>query len=497
MNNTFLKDIEAKITSGQVTEARHLLQAVEVTKVPRNKVCAVAQLAKRAGLSDLALKLIKPYVRSHNKLIEPTPTECLDYATALVSVGGAEEAVELLSRKEVLAHDPKAHLYLAFAWFARWDYRSALKPLQEYLSRTDEGSYQHAIGQVNYSAALINLELYEEAEKILLKLIPEFQSQNYSILSGNCRELLAQIYFRLNKTAEARRLLEEALPLLGGKMPDTLFVNKWLALIALKDNPGSTEAQRVFEDIRSQAVEIHHWESVRDLDFHSAMITSKLDILKRVYFGTPLNHYREQLLNKYPNIRQGGTLRHLEPGSEESNVISLEELFKGEKPLFKPGSLNHNMFHLLLADFYRPIRVGTLFEKLYPGEYFDPDHSAQKVKMQISRLRKSLKPFGIEITEMNGKGYMLTSQKGVCLKYAQLFDLNPENKSQLHLEVIQEKFHDRPFTCSEFARLMGVNDRTALRWLTELIEGNQILKSGARKGVRYQLLVSGSSQRAA
>lgn len=495
MNDSHLKDIEAKITSGQVTEARHMLQAVEVTKVPRNKVCAVAQLAKRAGLSDLALKLIKPYVRSHNKLIQPTPAECLDYATALVSVGGAEEAVELLSRKEVLAHDPKAYLYLAFAWFARWDYRSALEPLQQYLSLTEMGSYQHAIGQVNYSAALINLEEYAEAEKILLKLIPEFQSQNYSILSGNCRELLAQIYFRLNKTGEARRLLEEALPLLGGKMPDTLFVNKWLALIDLKNNPGSSEAQKKFEGLRRQALEIHHWESVRDLDFHSAMISSKLDVLKRVYFGTPLQHYREQLLNKYPKVGQSGTLRCL--GSEtDGEVIDLEQLLKGEKPLFKPGSLNHNMFHLLLADFYRPIRVGTLFEKLYPGEYFDPDHSAQKVKMQISRLRKALKPLGIEITEMNGKGYRLTSQKGVRLKYNQPFDLNPEDKSQLHLEIIQEHFQDRPFTCTEFARQMGVNDRTALRWLTELIEQNQILKTGARKGVRYQR-ISGASHLAA
>ena len=106
MKKEKLEEIEGLISAGQSARARKLLEGLRVSKIPRNRMSTVANLCRRVGLAELALKILKSVVRSSNSQVKAKANEVVVYAQALSSIGGSEEAIRLLNNDYILQEEP-------------------------------------------------------------------------------------------------------------------------------------------------------------------------------------------------------------------------------------------------------------------------------------------------------------------------------------------------------------------------------------------------------
>ncbi len=487
MNTDLYQEIEELIKTGQSDLARKKINRFVISKIPRNRLASVADLCRRAGLPEMALKVLKPVVRPQNPNIQASPQEMAYYGQSLVSIGGGEEAIRLLNKPDVIEKEVKSLLFLSFAYFSQWNYQAAIPHLEKYLQRVDEKSYTHSVGQVNYAAALIAVRDFAKAETILQPLIKYFDSQNHNVLAGNCRELLAQIYYHNDQLPQATPLLDEAKMFLGGKQPDTLFVEKWQALIRVKKEGASSESLKELNRIKIQARKRHHWETVRDLELQQSLLTHDLNLYNQVYFGTPFPRLREKIQQMSNMITKKTYIRNISETKQLNLFYDLNHIDSGDKALFKTGSLYHRLFLQLANDFYRPLRIPTLFSRLYPDEYFEPECSSQKVKMLISRLRKMIKPMGLEVLEMRGTGYTLGASLPIGLVYREKDKALPQDPLTSRWQKLLETWPDQDFRASDMVSLFNISSRSASRWLKEMVDEGTLIKLGEKKGTRYRL----------
>jgi two-component system, OmpR family, response regulator len=74
--------------------------------------------------------------------------------------------------------------------------------------------------------------------------------------------------------------------------------------------------------------------------------------------------------------------------------------FRGRRVFLSP--LDERLAEALVASFDRGVPDAQLFEKIWEGE-----GDASKVRVHISRLRKRIRPLGLEIASIRGFGYRL------------------------------------------------------------------------------------------
>lgn len=480
MANLSLNELDELIRTGKAGEVRRHLKNINLSQLSRKQRVQFARLCSRSGIFELGLKALRKFVYPENTLITPTNEELCEYGHALTSIGGGLEAIGLLKDVESV---PRAKLITAFAYFSQWSYPSSLPFLEDYLSLVDENSYEYLIGQVNYAAALLGSRKMEAARELLLNILGKIEESDHRILRGNCRELMAQIYFRRGNLLEATKLLNLASSDLGNKYPDALFVDKWNLLITIKDSQ-ITEMNSKIIQFREICHKHFDWETLRDFDYQLCQINGDELLFNKTYFGTPYEFWRKTALSEVHFPVHDTYHRNLGDNDTEDSVeIELESLHNGSNPIFKMGSLYHRLFEMLAQDFYRPHRLVQLFSLLHPDEYFDPEFSSKKMRVLMVRLRKMLLPLGIEIEERSGQGYFLKSQKNLTFIYSNV--TRSIEAEDAKLREIDSKFPDGMFSSEEVATLFGVSKRTAVRWLNEYIEQGQVEKKGEKKGAHY------------
>jgi len=75
--------------------------------------------------------------------------------------------------------------------------------------------------------------------------------------------------------------------------------------------------------------------------------------------------------------------------------------FRGRRVFLSPT--DKQLAEVFVASFGRGVAEAELFERIWDGE-----GNASKVRVHISRLRKRIKPLGLEIHSIRGFGYRLT-----------------------------------------------------------------------------------------
>ncbi len=482
-----LVEIKEKLTAGQTDEANELLSSIKVDRLTRNQKCELASIARRLGNPVLALKLLKPFVRSDNQLVQPKSDEILEYANALSAIGGASESIKLLNDKKVQEELPLSYLYLAFAQITCWHYESALDSLNQFLKTEPADSYRSQIARVNIIACKVSTNRFEEARDDLLKLLPELKGQEKLILYGNCLELLGQVYFQLKDYSESEKVLLEAASILEGKMPDWIYVQKWLCLIKLVRNPGQKESIEAINGVRDLAREYRDWETLRDIDLWLGVLAGKKDLTDKVFFGTPRETYKDRIEFFSPNDTSEVFCRWMGPRNENRKQISLSIFSEDWREMFPDYCLEQELFKVLLSDFYRPVGVTEIFFKIYPNEYYHPVFSINKVRVLVSRLRKVLTKLNLKITEIPSQGYILESEEPIELIYSRAELPQAMTKEEFYSFKIKNVFLTNWFSAKEFAQILGSSDRTSRRILARLIESGSILKEGKNKNAMYRI----------
>lgn len=460
--DTLAKTIDELIKQNRHQTARQLLIKARPSKLPRGYLVKFASLCRRCQLNNLSLKILNLVVRSEKELDEPaTDDEKAEYAVTLQRVGSNNEAVELLNqidRNKV----PQANLYMAFSFFSQWEYQQAIPFLKTYIMDPKINSYQALVGRVNLAAALLATGDFTEASELLGQIKNETLANNHLLLHMNSLELLAQIAFLKNDFVYSKKLLTEAQNFGAEQKTDltAIFVKKWRLIIDGIESNNSNGLRQMQEAEKNKNSEIF-----RDLDYYIFKIDQNLNLGIKLLCGTPFSIYRNRIYPLIPPNTLARDYLFSEHFFPTNNIKTIGDPLGLD--LFKTGSLIPSVLLAITEDFYRGIRVGSLFAKLYPDEYFNPYSSPAKIHQLVNRTNLLLRDLRWPIKIFHQGQYyhsnITSSEFGLKLKV----DRPVINPAHLRFFAFKEKLGKAKFTSKEMSHLMQITPSAANKLITQ------------------------------
>lgn len=474
------------IRAGRGAEVRRQLAELAPGKIPRAHYQSIGALCRRADYVSMGLRLLNPVVRDRQKgAAAPTEAEKIEYAALLIRIGAGDEAENLLRSVDSSAQ-PEALLFQAFAVISHWNYRAAIPLLESYLQRCDPEQYSARVAKVNLFASYLQARPREDWRAGLLTLLGELRQRQDRLLQGNVLEMLAQAALLGGDFSDAARWVSEAkvhLAAQGGR--DEMYAHKWEIFLALRSRGPGAEVTAAVERLRSQATRLGHFETLRQLDVYWAEATGDDSLFHKLYFGTPFPLFREKILESWQPAAVPSTYDWKWGKGEGEVRLNLMQLAQNGGQ----GQWSRLGIRLLLAlsaDFYRPSRIPTLFYRLYPQEFFNPLHSAQRIHFAVKDLRKSLRKSAIPLViEADGNGYRLTASAGVSLTVA--LDLTVTVPEQERVQALVKHFGHRLFSSGEASRALALPGRSLNRYLRQAVERSQLVRSGVGRSTRYRV----------
>ena len=474
-----VRDIEDYIRSGNASAARTQLKQVAKGKIPRRDRLKLATFARRLSRPELGMQLLHRLVRPSGGVpCQATEEEKVEYAACLLRIGAGRESLEILKAVNTKLF-PESLLFQAFALVSQWEYRASIPVLQSYQETPDLTPYQRAVGDANLAAALV-YEREENAKSFVDELLQRCQSQGYQLLIGHLLMMEAEDAIFHEHWNKAESYLNDAKSLLShDETLESLFIQKWRVILKLYRDKNPSDIP-LLNEVRQQATLLKHWETIRNCDYHQAIAFKDISLLHRVYYGTQFPSLKQRLLSE-SKLKLTVQNQYIWTSSE---VNKQDCLIVNPFQCLKEGSISYRLLGILASDFYRPIRVATVYSQLYPEEYFNPTSSPARVHQAVTRLRKALesKQIDIEIEETKGF-YQLKCPQG----HGMTIPLSVSTVSpttSIRVNRIQENFGFRTFTAKQVAHLLGVSVWTAIRLLNS--EHPKIVKEGMGKKSVYR-----------
>lgn len=479
-----IDELDALTKNGQRLQVLKRLTVLLKSRLGKNERPQLARIANRNQAHLLALRLLYPLIRNDREKIEAASAEALNiYATSLMWIGALEESQKFLMR---IKGSTDSLLTQAFLYFAKWDYTSAIPILERYVGAKTITPYQKLVGRVNLLAACISCGEIPRARKMCLDLLIDLKNEsNARMLYGNCLELKSQIeilegHFEdsLVSLAESEKILSEQ------KGRYLLYVEKWRAIAQLGLTHGSAEALKNLGMVRSKAITLKNWETVRDCDFYESRFCERTDDIQKILAVTPYPGYHRR-------IEQIFGFKY----KKQNKIVICPEsaLRKATRVGFSPHEIRDVRFfsttawplvQVLTKDGYRPARMGDVFCAIYKNEYFDPFTSPQRVRNTVYRFNQWAEKEKIDFRIKILKGeFRLFGPEGLGL------EINPrrrlEKRWESLLKLFQNDHRGRSFTATEFANAIKVSRRQALNILTEASATHRLQKMGSGKNTRY------------
>lgn len=374
--------------NGQLVAATNYLEEIPLNKVPRSQMAKTAKIFRRIGMVEPALHILHPIVRAKNKLNTPaTSRELIEYALCLQHVGAIDEACEILEAVS-LKKSPEALLYKTVFRFAEWDYRRGIHHLIRLINLCPRDSYLNRLAQLNLATAFVAEDKYEEAATMLTELQEATSLKGEYMIFCNSLEVSAQVaIFTQNFTAAESYLSEAAAILESARALDPLWVTKWRSIL----HAYSKQDVTALAPARHKATAQQQWETLRELDLVSCKISHNESLILKLFFGTAFPGFRRRLNKEFGEmpvdtayVQKDGVYTT----KKFNDPIRLNKDLKGD---LAPSTTAHRMLVTLLADTYRGLRVGQLFSRMFPGEYYHPDKSPERVQAAARQLYKTMK----------------------------------------------------------------------------------------------------------
>lgn len=497
--SAMIHELERLIRTGNLDSARRLLRSIAWKRVRGEDRLAYANLARRAEMVPLALRILS-HVRpipSDGIRRRPNPVsdaEKIEYAACLRSAGVTGEAERLLSEVDPGKY-PEATFQLAICRITRWDYQAAVPLLRDSISRFMEGSYSRRVGQINLLEALIHEGRGEEARELIRELREAVDPKQNSLAHLQILELSAQLEILPGgNPEEAVRILGRAEQALGCARQSRylLQVRKWMAIArSLRDGRVDPDLPR----IAKEANRLGQWETARDCEFYQARVSSDRALLIRLWFGTPHESYRRRILDSLgPGARLpawwdwAGSGSKIHPGSRIFELARGELLDGGGA--FGPGQACHRLLILLSQDFYKPVPLLVLFSGLFPRESFHPDFSPNRVHQVLKRLRRwcveQRVPLAIEGV---AGGYRLRFEGAIQIRVPAV--RLPLAQKDLELTRLLSLLGREEFEAREAVRASGHSRSKTHRLLQWAVREGRLEFEGWGAAARYRISRSG------
>lgn len=478
--------LENLIRQGQIRQAQQIL--IEITKadVPRGVVRKLASLARRAGLPDLGMRILYPYLEKGGSREEKTDEDLAEYAANLVRAGAPKEALALLERLDA-QKNREVSLFKAFALIGEWRYAEAANLLKQYLASEEKGSYARLVAETNLASCHLHDADFASAENLLTELREQTRAQNFILLHGLSWKMWAQLFIEKEDFGAAQKALTDAeRALLRAGNLDQVFVEKWHVFLRLKKDGPTSENLSALKKARTKALNARHWETVRDCDRAQLFAKPTEALYQRLYFGTPFQSFRESLESRMSSQFSLPETYDWQPGSKPTKTVSLLEEDGARLPAkLKTGETAHRLLLTLSSDFYRPFRTASLFGQIYPGEFFNPDASGVRVRMAIQRLRSVLKTGRLPILIETSHGeYRISPESKVAVT------VRGPQAGKDRWEILCEKLKiavgDAEFTAKEAASKFDSSSRTLQRLLERAMDQGKIVRLGGSRSTKYR-----------
>lgn len=382
------------------------------SRLDRKDAAEYARLCWRAKLASLGLLRLAPILS--DKKARPTDEEKSVYGACLVQAGAVREGTALLESLKSKAH-ARVSLFLAFAAMTRWEHAKAVKPLRKILRARGLDEYDRLVAHLNLAACWVQTGDHGAADELVKELLERFQGDGFGRVRTNLLALGAENAFRAGQTTDAERYLAVAKQNVVGRSGlEGLQIRKLKWAVECVKKGVTPQRLTELDAIRREALRLGLWDSVRDADAYRAVYGRELEWLLRVYFGTPFASYRERLLDDYGPVDLPDFFVWNAFGRGPSGQwLDLESglSHRGEK-ILRLGHADHRLVVCLASDFYRPFRLGTLYEAAYPDEPFEPTAAQRRIRQLVWKTRKSFADHALALTidEVSG-GYRLAASQ--------------------------------------------------------------------------------------
>lgn len=491
--------LEELIVKGKHTECRKILASYNVRKIPRELAVRFGEFAFRINLPLQALKTLQHIIYPENTFAKPaSDKEKLIYSTALFKLGAVREALEILDTINP-SIEPEALFARSGAHFYNWDYAAGIPFLKEYINAKNIAPYRQLVGKLNLAAGYVSLSDWRAAQTLLEELQAQCAANSYNLLHGNCCELLAQVQLFQGHFEEAIVFLEKAkLSLKDQNGLYLLVVEKWLIFCRSRKFGPKDELENL-TNLRSRAIELCNWNTVRECDLIEALVTEDEEILRKVIIGTPSELYRQRARKLFGShlISKGQYLLHVGGAGGENEKPSVFDPYKqsrkGEALYEKPLLLS--LFDALTQDFYQPSTLGFLFQKIYNTEKFNPLTSPSRVLRLLIRLNRwfiqNESPLRVDFKKsefriVSDKSIFITIQRGSNLSV---------REGKFH--ELKAHFSGRLFSASQVSTALKISETGSRRLLREAVKNGDVLKSGQGRATSYQLMTHKKRSRSA
>ncbi len=163
------------------------------------------------------------------------------------------------------------------------------------------------------------------------------------------------------------------------------------------------------------------------------------------------------------------------------------KIFGHDGPLFDPakslpaGKLVQELLFHLLSDFYRPITLASLATRLFPGEFYNPTYTPNRVHQLVKRLRTWIAEHapGLIIEENQGS-YRLSAEAPIVIR------TGPSGSAD-SIEGLLASLSQREFTTKEFAAMGGFSLSKATRLLNAACANGQVTREGKGARTRFKM----------
>ena len=475
------KELDLLVKAGQANKAavRLTMMLKDDANLGRADRLILAKLARRAFAPQLGIKLLRPMVRpSEKKPIVATGEEKTEYAANLSWLGAVTECHSLLDQVDSTLV-PEALFIRALALFSEWRYREAIPYLHKYILHSDVADYWKNIGRLNLMAALAHEgqsveELRNHLEEVSLR-------ENLRLVLGNVYLFQTESLVQRQEFEKATQTIKKAHGQLEAGGMNSLFLDKWSAVISLHH-----DQQRGLEElglVRQKAVEVSHWETLRDCDLQEIRVTQDLKKGEHLYFGTPHSAYREHLLSLCPWVKNV-------VGSHYDRSFSEKKISLPIVPweLTREGHVLGKLWEVLQSDFYSPLSLGYLQSKVFPWKQLNFDRGANSLHQALKRLRHLFEEQKIPLHIQESKSeYQLQAKSAVTVRVRMTNLDNPKVYPEV-FRKLEKSFPQQSFRASHVSEVLSLSRNMSLNYLRVWQTQGFIEKTGSGPQTTYRVL---------
>ena len=479
---SFCDTCDELIRGGQIQAAATQLSRVNKSKIPRAFRLPLANLCRRARLNGTGLKILWPAVNPKRADQSPTAHELVEYAVLLQRNGAAAEALRILNATPA-EKCAEVSLYQGFSYMTEWRYDEAARSFQAYLQAATD-PYQRRIAKTNLASVLIGLEHLSEAEVLLREILAEADPKKPTRLSGNCFEMLAQISFSRGDLAETRARLEQAAEIFNGHSSwDLYLIRKWKAVLESVES-GSSEGLR---KMRVEAEQQGDSETVREVDLFLLKFQYDENLHSMLTVGTPFPFFRERV-RRLTGLEQAPR-RHI-LGDENAPTLDIRTGLLDGSPLLNPGKKAHQILDALTRDLYRPLKVGSLFARLFSGENYDINSSPTRVHQAVRHTRLFLEKHAIPIEIVSSDGlYSLKVGAGFAISLP-LERETVEGMAAQWARMLEVSRHAERISRGDVMSTLGLSESSAQRLLRWAVGAGKVEVDRRIAAQRYKFKVA-------